>query len=95
MATLTDEVVDGLTDGTDDEEIVVLSVVAMDDDDALDAVLAEDELETAELEGDNRFGRARILAAAASATTWTVACKFPVGRSGCMEASTTKRLSVP
>jgi len=39
--------------------------------------------------------RARIFAAAASAATMTMACVFPVGRSGCIEASTTKRLSVP
>lgn len=39
--------------------------------------------------------RARILLAAASAATMTMACVLPVGRSGWIEASTTNRLSVP
>lgn len=39
--------------------------------------------------------RARIRAAAASAATMTMAWVLPVGRSGCIEASTTNRLSVP
>ena len=38
--------------------------------------------------------RAKIFAAAVSAATMTIACVFPGGKSGCIEASTTKRLSV-
>jgi len=39
--------------------------------------------------------RARMRDAAASAATMTMAWVLPVGRSGCIEASTTNRLSVP
>ena len=67
IATLTDEVVDGLTDEIDEEGTIVLSIVATDEGDvyltSLDIALMEDvwiELETDGLEDGSRFGKARI-----------------------------------
>jgi len=76
FAAMTEEVVDDPTDETDDEGMIVLSVVAIDDDAvialSLDEVLAQEDLvalETDDVETNDCFGRARILAAAASAAT--------------------------
>ena len=76
FAALTEEVVDDPTDETDEEGTIVLSVVAIDDDDvialSLDELLTEEllvALETDNVEENECLGRARILAAAASAAT--------------------------